>query len=454
MKRSIAIIISFILLIGITSAAGPTTTTISIEDSNETNRSVVSINDIRKALGIEDLFVNETLNKMTLNHSKYMHYNDALTSIEESDLLYFRGRYPWDRADYYEYNKDFIYEFVKKDFTSYMEAYLELQYDPVSRYTLLNPMYTDIGINHYESYLTYEFGGNTLEIEDAVIYPYNGQDNVPITWQGELLDIINEDPNISVEQVGLPITYAYYGENISYISTQKLSITNKTLDEPIKFSVIEPNTKYQLKNTLTLIPFKPYEYNTTYEVTMDFTVFFEDGSSRKVNEVNAFSTKDFTLKTVESKYVTRASFTESVMKTVMKNIYPKKAFIEPLESRFSDVALGDSSTIYIHSASELDIINGYSDGRFGPDDNITKQQAYKILIDAYKHKNKTIQITSKDALKDYSDYEEIASWALDNIIIAKELGILLDKNNQINPNDYITESEFEEIMTVYEEIME
>ena len=49
---------------------------------------------------------------------------------------------------------------------------------------------------------------------------------------------------------------------------------------------------------------------------------------------------------------------------------------------FDDVAADHWATGYINLASQMGIINGYGDGNFGPEDNVTYEQAVKMLVAA------------------------------------------------------------------------
>lgn len=52
------------------------------------------------------------------------------------------------------------------------------------------------------------------------------------------------------------------------------------------------------------------------------------------------------------------------------------------ETDFSDVPADHWASGYIQAAADMNIINGYGDGNFGPDDNITIEQACAILVKA------------------------------------------------------------------------
>lgn len=451
MKRLLIICFILILLMNITVSASSVEDIMSGEE-NEVSRTVMSINESRKEIGLEPLVISDTLNTMALTHSKYQYYNDSNSSVEESDLLYYRGRYPWDRADYFQYEKNFVYEFVGDIYDNYLQGYMSLLNNPLTRPVLLNPMYDDVGMGTFEGKYTYLLGGNTLESEQSVIYPYNNQTNVEVSYDGELADLVNLDPEEENPKSGLPITYTYYGNDIENFVLELVYLRTTDRTDNVDVKILEPGYLPQMKNTVTAVPREPLAYGTEYRLTLKFKLEFEDGTIESIHEIIDFTTVESLAQTMAIKFVTRADFTERIMKNSKLDF----DLIEPLEMKFSDVDIQSSNSIYIHTASELGIINGYPDGTFGPEWNITKQQAYKILIEAYEKmveldesKNYLpIIVTTPESerLIDYSDTNRIASWARDAVEKADELGIIVAQDGYIDPTEFITDDEFDEMM--------
>ncbi len=50
---------------------------------------------------------------------------------------------------------------------------------------------------------------------------------------------------------------------------------------------------------------------------------------------------------------------------------------------FTDVPSSHWASEYIYKAEELDIISGYGDGKFGPDDPVTYEQMVRMLVSAW-----------------------------------------------------------------------
>ncbi len=81
------------------------------------------------------------------------------------------------------------------------------------------------------------------------------------------------------------------------------------------------------------------------------------------------------------------------------------------KSSFNDVATNRWSVGYIARAAELGIINGYGNGKFGPEDPVTVEQAAKMLICAWGYGDDAIAA---------------GGWPDGYISVAEELEILDD----------------------------
>lgn len=52
----------------------------------------------------------------------------------------------------------------------------------------------------------------------------------------------------------------------------------------------------------------------------------------------------------------------------------------PSSTAFTDVPVGHWANAYVGKAAELGIVSGYGDGRFGPSDTVTYEQALTMLV--------------------------------------------------------------------------
>ncbi|MBR0249159.1 MAG: S-layer homology domain-containing protein [Synergistaceae bacterium] len=105
-------------------------------------------------------------------------------------------------------------------------------------------------------------------------------------------------------------------------------------------------------------------------------------------------------------------------------------------SDFIDVKHTDSYYNAVLWASENGIIKGYGDGRFGPNDDVTREQLVSI---AYRYcKYKALHIKGQNDLQDFVDKDSVSAfaiesmkWAVANTIIIGEPGKILNPKGNV-----------------------
>ncbi len=90
---------------------------------------------------------------------------------------------------------------------------------------------------------------------------------------------------------------------------------------------------------------------------------------------------------------------------------------------FEDVDSNEYYAKAIAWGSENDIIRGYSDEKYGPDDLITREQLAAILYRYAQYKG--YDLTASDDLALYPDADDVSNWALLNVQWAVGAGLLL-----------------------------
>lgn len=103
---------------------------------------------------------------------------------------------------------------------------------------------------------------------------------------------------------------------------------------------------------------------------------------------------------------------------------------------FSDVNTGDWFYDIISIANEIGYISGYPNKKFGPNDNITREQAAAILS--------RIQYLGEnaDVAKNFSDNAKISSWALGTVGAASDAGFINGyENGSFKPLNNLTRAE-------------
>ncbi len=136
--------------------------------------------------------------------------------------------------------------------------------------------------------------------------------------------------------------------------------------------------------------------------------------------------------------ITRAEFASMIVKALgLKGTNSSE--------KFGDVHKEDSYYDYIYTAYEYGILNGYSNGNFGPQDLITREQAMTMLAKAMKIAGMNVTVSDTDVsnqLKLFKDAESISLYARQSAIICIENGIFTgDNKGRLTPQDNLTRAE-------------
>jgi len=112
-----------------------------------------------------------------------------------------------------------------------------------------------------------------------------------------------------------------------------------------------------------------------------------------------------------------------------------------LTNLFDDVVSDEWYTDAVIWAEKNGIITGYGNGKFGPNDNITREQLATIL---YRFEQFTAKIPMDIVMdKEFSDWNEISDYAKNPVNILVMQGIINGKlNNLFDPKGEATRAEF------------
>ena len=115
------------------------------------------------------------------------------------------------------------------------------------------------------------------------------------------------------------------------------------------------------------------------------------------------------------------------------------------ENSFSDVTQSDWYCGYVQTASAYGIITGYGDGRFAPNDKITREQAMVIIARAMEITRLDAQLSSGDIITlrgNYTNAAKVSAYVRQSAAICIETGIISGKENEtLAPKDNITRAE-------------
>ncbi|MBQ8953404.1 MAG: S-layer homology domain-containing protein [Clostridia bacterium] len=119
---------------------------------------------------------------------------------------------------------------------------------------------------------------------------------------------------------------------------------------------------------------------------------------------------------------------------------------------FTDVADGMWYTDGVEWAASHGIVLGYGDGRYGPDDNVTREQLAAILFRYAKFKGYDVSIGENTNILSYNDAFTWGQWAVPALQWACGSGVLEDAPvGMLRPTDDATRSEIAHAIYVFME---
>ncbi len=133
--------------------------------------------------------------------------------------------------------------------------------------------------------------------------------------------------------------------------------------------------------------------------------------------------------------VTRAEFAVMIVKALgLKG--------SEFADNFSDVGKDNPYYSYICTAYQYGIITGYNNGKFGPNDLITREQSMTMISKAMKIAGMDTTLTNADNLnKNFSDSADISKWAKDGAAICVNSGLFVGNKGMLNPKKNVTRAE-------------
>lgn len=148
----------------------------------------------------------------------------------------------------------------------------------------------------------------------------------------------------------------------------------------------------------------------------------------------------------ENLFAPRMNMTRSMFVTVLSKIYG----IDPAEytgTAFPDVAEGAYYAPAVQWAAQNGIVSGYSDGTFGPDDCITREQMCLIMYKFCEFIGCDMSVKNTEFLDNYTDLDQISDWARDAVEWALGSGLILGQTlTTVNPQNLATRAEVAQVI--------
>ena len=152
----------------------------------------------------------------------------------------------------------------------------------------------------------------------------------------------------------------------------------------------------------------------------------------------------------DTEFAPTKSMTRGMFVTVLARLADQEDYSGNAE--FTDVASDAWYAAGVAWASSKGIVSGYGDGKFGPNDEVTREQMALIMYNFTKAMG--YDITGSASLDKFSDSASVHSWAADAMKWAAGTGIMSgNTDGTLNPRGTATRAQVATIMMNYVEVL-
>lgn len=199
-----------------------------------------------------------------------------------------------------------------------------------------------------------------------------------------------------------------------------------TREDDGRYSFVMPNGTAQIAAKFVPVgsgqpeqPTQPTPAGTTPFVDMLETDWFYSAVAQVYE-------KGWMTGTAPDNFAPRAKTSRGMIVTILHKLEGNP---EAEGSYFSDVPLNCYYTRAVSWAAEQGIISGYGDGRFGPDDSLTREQIVMILYSYAKYKG--MDVSAQSGLEQFTDLDQLSSEAQQAMSWAHGVGLISGKGDGI-----------------------
>jgi|GEM_PF-1703156 len=216
------------------------------------------------------------------------------------------------------------------------------------------------------------------------------------------------------------------GTDLSKITTAVVKEPDGTERHVPTFVFAKDGKQYAKINSLT---------NSTYALIYNQASFADAAGKWYENTVSEMASREILFGRGTGVFDGGASITRAEFAAVLVRALGLPA---SGTGKFTDVASTDWYAGAVGTASSYGLVLGYEDGSFGPNKNITRQEAMAMMQRAAKvaeFSGKTSELTA------FSDAASVSDWAVSAAQYNVGSGLIVGDNGQFRPNDPITRAE-------------
>lgn len=227
------------------------------------------------------------------------------------------------------------------------------------------------------------------------------------------------------------------GDAAITITSAAFSMMQNAADADLIAANIQNGTlKVTISQDRVIVPVMPGAINSPTTSTSE-NLPFTDVSTRDwfYDDVKFVSEKGIMNGTSRNTFGPNLAITRGMIVTILYRMEGEPAITK--DCPFTDVKSGSYYEKGVSWASENDIVSGYGNGMFGPNDEITREQLAAILFRYAQHKK--FDVSAKTDLTGYADYNKVSTWASNALNWANANGLVNGAGRtSLNPKGYAT----------------
>jgi len=305
-----------------------------IDNTLQEQKALEYLNYLRVNAGLVPLLENRYLKEAAKNHANYLVLNGAIGHFEDRNKIGFTGEFGSNRAIYAGYKTSMVIENISSNNFNYKESIDGLMSAIYHRFGFLDFNIDEIGIgvsqnlnNRYQTAFVYDMGSfslenlcknenstkefktyvvgvcadrslkidgslftktlrdNKLKNSKVVIYPFDGQEDIPPAFYDELPDPL---PEYSVS--GFPISISFneaFFKSVKLIDFRLFKGKREIVQKVVYSKESDPNGRLK-RGEFALFPLNRLDWNSKYRVEVKYIA---DGKTYKKSW--HFKTKSF-----------------------------------------------------------------------------------------------------------------------------------------------------------------
>ena len=117
-------------------------------------------------------------------------------------------------------------------------------------------------------------------------------------------------------------------------------------------------------------------------------------------------------------------------------------------TQFTDVASSDWFYAAVSWCQQEDLLAGYADGTFSPNDLLSREQMVSVLHRYARYTGSNLRGTAD--LSQFSDGDQVSSWAVDSMRWALTNGLITGTGDALRPADTVARAELASVLHAYD----